>query len=254
MRRLHGKVAIVTGGGQGVGEGISLRLAEEEAEVVIADAREEAGECVAADIRAAGGSAVAIQADVTSGESVVALMGSVVERFGRIDVLCNNAGVGHLRSILEEDDAGYDRIMDVNVRGIYHCCKHALPAMLEQGSGSIVNVGSVASFVGFPRDTVYCASKGAVIMLTKQLALEYAASGVRVNAVCPGFIETPDFRRYVAESGDPESAFAEVVALHPMGRIGKPKEIADGVVYLASDESSFVTGLPLVIDGGLLTR
>ena len=150
------------------------------------------------------------------------------------------------------DDYAY--LMDTNVRGAFLLCKHAIPGMVERGSGSIVNMASVASFVAFERDAAYCASKGALLMLTRQLALEYAPAGVRVNAICPGFIDTPELRHYCDQQPDAEAALALCHGAHPMGRIGQPEEIAAAALFLASDEASFVTGSSLVVDGGLLTR
>ena len=169
-------------------------------------------------------------------------------------MLCNNAGVGLLRSVVESTEEEYDYVMDVNVRGVFLCCKYIVPAMLKQAGGSVINMASVASFVGFPRDAAYCASKGALLMLTRQLAVDYSQAGVRVNAICPGFIETPQLQYYVAEQEDPEAALAEVAALHPIGRVGQPDEVAATAVFLASDEASFITGASIAVDGGLLTR
>jgi NAD(P)-dependent dehydrogenase (short-subunit alcohol dehydrogenase family) len=145
-------------------------------------------------------------------------------------------------------------VMDVNVRGVFLCCKHAIAVMLGQGGGAIVNLVSVASFVGFRNDAAYCASKGAVLMLTRQLSLDYAGSGVRVNAICPGFIETPELLHYTDQQDDPDTALAEVVSLHPIGWIGWPEEVAAVAAFLASEDASFVTGASVVVDGGLLTQ
>ena len=145
-----------------------------------------------------------IPTDVTRAEDVSRLAKETEKRFGRIDVLCNNAGVGLLRTVVESTEEEYDYVMDVNVRGVFLCCKYFLPAMLRQAGSSVINMASVASFVGFPRDAAYCASKGAVLMLTRQLAVDYSQAGVRVNAICPGFIETPQLQYYVAEQEDPE--------------------------------------------------
>ncbi len=254
MSRLAERVAIVTGAGQGIGEAIARRFAEEGAVVVAAHRSEDKGEGLVETIRAGGAEALYVRTDVTREADVRRLVSATVERFGRLDILCNNAGVGLLRSVVNSTEEEYDYVMDVNVRGVFLCCKHVIPVMLGQGGGAVINLASVASFVGFRNDAAYCASKGAVLMLTRQLSLDYAGSGVRVNAICPGFIETPELRHYVEQQEDPAAALAEVVALHPIGRIGRPDEVAAVAAFLASDESSFVTGASIVADGGLLTQ
>ena len=169
-------------------------------------------------------------------------------------MLCNNAGVGLLRSVVDTSLEEYAYLMDTNVRGAFLLCRHAIPGMQSQGGGAIVNLASVASFVGFERDAAYCASKGALLMLTRQIALEYAPAGIRANAICPGFVDTPELRHYVEQQPDPEAALRACDALHPIGRVGRAEEVAAAALFLASDEASFITGAALVVDGGLLTR
>jgi NAD(P)-dependent dehydrogenase (short-subunit alcohol dehydrogenase family) len=251
--RLDGKVAIVTGAGRGIGEAIARRFAAEGATVVLAQRTAADGERVAAAIAAAGGRARPVVADVREESSVADLVAGTLADEGRVDVLCANAGVGFRGSVVDTSTADWDGVMDANARGVWLCLKYGIPPMVAQGGGSVVVVASVASFVAFPVDAAYCASKGAALMLTRQAALDFAKQNVRVNAVCPGFIETPMLHRYCAVQSDPAAAMAEVLALHPMGRLGLPDDVASAALFFASDEARWVTGAHLAVDGGLLT-
>jgi NAD(P)-dependent dehydrogenase (short-subunit alcohol dehydrogenase family) len=254
MTVLDGRVAIVTGAGRGIGEAITLRFAREGARVVAAQRSVDDGEAVVAAVARNGGEAIAIPTDVRDAESVEQLIHVTLARFNRLDILVNNAGVGIRRTVTESSMEEYDTVMDPNVRGVFLCMKYGIPPMVERQSGSVINMASVASFVGFTRDAAYCASKGAVLMLTRQAALDYAPFGVRVNAICPGFIDTPMLRQYCSQQPDPDAAWREVLAQHPIGRVGTPDDVAGAAVYLGSDDSTWVTGSTITVDGGLLAQ
>ncbi len=247
---LHSKVGIVTGGTSGIGRDTAVLFAKAGAKVVVAGRRESEGKETMDLVRAAGGEGLFVKTDVSRAAEVEALVRKTVEKFGRLDVAFNNAGIeGSWSPIAEQSEEDWDRTIDINLKGVWLCLKYEIQQMLKQGiGGAIVNMASVAGLIGSPGAATYCASKHGVIGLTKSAALETARSGVRVNVVCPAVIETPMGERLF---GAPEmKKFA--LSLHPIGRLGTPMEIAEAVVWMCSDRASFMTGQSLVLDGGFL--
>lgn len=249
--RLKGKVAIITGGNSGIGQATAVLFAREGARVVIAARDSVSGHHTVEMIKASGGEAVFIQTDVSKELEVRSLIMQVIVKFRRIDILFNNAGIELTKPVTETTDEELQKVLDVNFKGVFFGCKYAIPYMLKNKSGVIINTASTAGVVGMPNIAAYSASKGAVISLTRQVAVEYAKEGIRVNAICPGAIMTPMLRRYIDGAPDPISVEENMAKIHPMKRIGKPEEIANAALFLASDESSFVTGQAICVDGGL---
>jgi len=244
--RLEGKVCVITGAGGGMGADAALRFAEEGAQVVVADVDGEAAEKVASEV---GG--LAVQVDVADEASVEAMYAATAGRFGGIDVLYNNAGISPAddASILETELEAWERVQAVNTRGVYLCCKHGIPHLLDRGGGSVINVASFVALVGAATSQIsYTASKGAVLSLSKELGVQFARQGIRVNALCPGPVETPLLLRIWSET--PGAAERRLVHV-PMGRMAKPREIVNAALFLASDESSYVNAATFVVDGGL---
>jgi NAD(P)-dependent dehydrogenase (short-subunit alcohol dehydrogenase family) len=247
-----GKVAIVTGGTAGIGRAAAIAYAQQGAKVVVAGRRFEAGQETVRLIKAAGGEALFIQTDVTEETDVKTMVDRTVSVFGRLDMAFNNAGVfGESAVLTEQTDDDYDRIMTANVKGVWLCMKYEIAQMLKQGSGSIVNTSSILGVVAMAGVPLYTASKYAVQGLTKAAALQYAKSGIRINAVGPGAIATDMLE--IATGGQDE-AKAYMAGLHPMGRIGQPSEVANAVLWLSSDAASFVTGETLMVDGGFVAQ
>jgi NAD(P)-dependent dehydrogenase (short-subunit alcohol dehydrogenase family) len=245
-------VAIVTGGASGIGRATALLFAQEGAKMVLADWDESKGAEAVEEIRKQGGDCTFVKVDVASPDDVQRMVATAVETYGRLDVLFNNAGVeGEQAPTADCTLENWDRVIYINLKGVFLGMKYAIPKMLESGGGVIVNNASVAGLVGFQGIPAYCASKGGVIQLTKTAALEYARQNIRVNVICPGVIWTPMVERFVA--GNPEMR-AALEALEPIGRFGKPEEVARLVLYLASDDSSFCTGAPFIVDGGFVAR
>jgi NAD(P)-dependent dehydrogenase (short-subunit alcohol dehydrogenase family) len=254
MARVAGKACLVTGAGSGIGRASALRLAEEGGSVLAVDISEEPLAGTVEEITRAGGVAVAQRTDVSDSAQVDAMVAACVERFGSIDVLVNNAGVNLPGVLHEVSDEEIDRTLGVNVRGPIYGCRAAIPHMLRQGGGSIVNMSSVNGIVSEPFLAVYSASKGAIVMLTKGVALDYAKQGIRCNAICPGWVDTPINHAHAAMLGGLDKVYAEIDSFQPIGRPGEPREIANVVLFLASDESSFMTGSVVVADGGMTSQ
>ena len=255
--RLEGKVCVVTGGASGMGKAAAQTFAGEGALVAVADVNMRAATEVAEAARGAGGAcgdAFAVACDVTSEAQVRAAMDATLARYGRLDVLYNNAGImmAEDRSVVDTEEWVWDRTIAVNLKGIYLCCKHAIPAMTRSGGGSVINIASFVALAGcsVPQDA-YTATKGAVIALTKSLAVQFGPAGVRSNAICPGPIETPLLTEWLLKD---EEAKRIRLARNPTGRFGRPEDIVNAGVYLASDESSWTNGAVLVIDGGITSN
>ncbi|MDQ2959437.1 MAG: SDR family oxidoreductase [Candidatus Dormibacteraeota bacterium] len=254
--RLDGKVTVVTGAGSGIGRAAAELFAVEGATVAVVDQNHSSAEETAAHIITSGGSALALQADVTSATEVERAMAATVAEFGRIDVLYNNAGVNSRGSVEVAEEADWDRCFGVNTKGTFLCSRAAIPSMKAGGGGAIVNQASVAGLVGVPDFAAYCAAKGAVIALTRSMAVDLAKLGIRVNAICPGTVFTPLMEPMLRTrgGGDLDEGMRLTVAKYPIGRLGAPGEIAQVALFLASDDSAFMTGSIVVADGGMTTQ
>jgi NAD(P)-dependent dehydrogenase (short-subunit alcohol dehydrogenase family) len=245
--RVAGKVALITGGASGLGAESARRLAREGASVVLTDLAADAGEALAREI---GDAAIFLAQDVTDESRWPEVVKAAVDRFGRLDVLVNSAGIGEGSPLMEQTLEAWRQIIAINLDGVFLGMRAAAPAMVEAGGGSIINLSSILGKVGQAGAAAYCASKGGVLMLTKAAALEWAPAGIRVNSVHPGYIDTPMVAGAIQRSENGNEMKDLIISRHALGRLGAAREIADGIVFLASDESSFMTGAELVIDGG----
>jgi meso-butanediol dehydrogenase/(S,S)-butanediol dehydrogenase/diacetyl reductase len=252
--RLKDRVCIITGGGSGIGRASALLFAREGARLAVADKRLQAAEAVASECTGEGAQALPVEADVARAIDVQRMVAATVAAFGRLDVLVNNAGYGIAGSVVETDEQAWDDLMAVNVRGVYLCCKYAIPAMKANGGGTIVNTASVVAAVGIRDRAAYCASKGAVAALTRAVAIDHVGDGIRCNAVAPGTVDTPYFDRILKTSADPAAVRRKLEERQLLGRLGKPEEIAAAILFLAGDESRFATGTILTIDGGMTAQ
>ena len=242
--QLDGKVALVTGASSGIGRATALAFARAGAKVVAASRRITEGEETVRHILDTGGEAIFVKTDVSNASEVEALVNKTMDIYGRLDCACNNAGIAAFSSLIDTLEEDWNQMLNVNLKGTWLCLKYEIPAMLKHGGGAIVNMASVGGVVGFTRYATYCASKGGVIALTQAAAMEYANSGIRINVVSPGAIETDML------ASIPADLLARIPEAHPIGRTGKPKEIAEAVVWLCSDAASFMIGHNMIIDGG----
>ena len=256
MGKLSGKVALVTGAESGIGRAASLRFAGEGSQVAVVDLREEAAETVANEILDAGGKAVAITADVSSATDAAGMVEQCVREFASLHVLYNNAGVDAAGTVLDGTEEDWDRCLDVNAKGTFLCSKFAAPEIEASGGGSIINQGSVAALVGVREFAAYCAAKGAVVSLTRAMALDLAPRRIRVNCICPGTVFTPLMEPMVRKRGDGdlEKGLELTIQKYPIGRLGTPEDIARVALFLASDDAAFVTGAIYAVDGGMTAQ
>ena len=256
MFNLSGKVAVVTGGGSGIGRAISTLFAAQGAHVVVLDVDAEAARDTAAAINAARGGAEAQACNVADATGVRAAFDAIVERTGRLDILVNNAGVAHVGNIERTPEEDFDRLYRVNIKGVYLCSQAAVPVMVRQGGGVILNMASIVSFIGVADRFAYSMTKGAVLTMTKSVAIDYVKQKVRCNCICPARIHTPFVDGFVKKNypGREEAVLQELAEYQPMGRMGTPEEVAYLALYLCSDEASFVTGQAYPLDGGVLNQ
>ena len=244
--RLKDKVAIITGGASGIGKATAILFAEHGAKVVVADIDEQGANETLADIHDAGNAAIYVQTDVTISDNTERMVTETVNTYGKLDILLSSAGIAMRLPVADLPEEDWHRCLDVNLTGVYLCAKAAIPAMRENGGGSIINLSSIYGLVGADVRAAYVASKGGVTNLTRGMALDYAEENIRINCICPGFVETP----LVAGVVKTPQEYRNLADRHPMRRLAQPEEIAYGALYLASDESAFVTGIALPIDGG----
>lgn len=248
--RLKDKVAIITGGGTGIGRGIALMFAREGAKVVISGRRTEVLEETVNLIKQNQGEAIAVQTDVSDYNQVSALVQKTVAQFGKIDILVNNAGIYLPHDAMSVSEEEWNKVMSIDLKGVWVCSKACIPEMLKQGKGKIINVASIAGIIGFEQSAAYCAAKGGVVNLTREMALDFASKAININAIAPGVIDTDMTKDFLTDEATKKSFLEKT----PVGRVGTPDDIAYGAVYLASPESDFVTGHILVIDGGWTIR
>lgn len=250
MQPLEGKAAIVTGGASGIGRATALLLAQAGAAVAVVDINEQQGQAAVQAIQGQGGNAIFLRANVSQAEDCKRAVEAAAEQFGRLDILFNNAGIIRRANVVDTTEDEWDRVMAVNVKSIFLMSKYAVPLMARGGGGAIINTGSGWGLKGGRNAVSYCASKGAVVNMTRAMAIDHGPQNIRVNCICPGDTDTPMLRNEAGQLGQPEAEFMKEAAERPLGRYAQPVEIAQAVLYLASDASSYVTGAALVVDGG----
>jgi NAD(P)-dependent dehydrogenase (short-subunit alcohol dehydrogenase family) len=249
--RLQNRVALITGAGSGIGASMARLFSHEGASILAADIDDGGLQTTLHDVSSTGGKAASCRVDVSDGAQVRSMVDECLEQFGRIDILCNNAGIGSTQTAVETPEDVWDRVFAVNARGTFLGCKYVIPHMVANGGGVIINTASVAGLVGLKNRAAYCASKGAIISLTRAVAVDHVQHNVRCNCICPGTVDSPWVKGLLDRAADPEAERANLVARQPLGRLGEPDEMAKAALYLASDDAAFITGTALVIDGGL---
>lgn len=252
--RLAGKVALITGAGSGIGRATSLRFAQEGARIVAVDWNLEPVKETVDMIRSGGNEAISVEADVSQDEDARRMIETAVSKYGALHILFNNAGIQVFGTIPATSETDWHKVMDVNLKGVYLGCKYAIPHMIAQGGGSIINTSSVLGLVGDPDLPAYCATKGGILAMTRAMAQAHGRQSIRVNSICPGDVETPLVVEYFEQQPDPQEARRQVATEYALGRIAQPEEIANVALFLASDESSFITGTYIVVDGGLTSK
>jgi NAD(P)-dependent dehydrogenase (short-subunit alcohol dehydrogenase family) len=251
--RLEDKVALITGAGSGIGRETTLLFTREGASVVVVDVNDAAGQETVSMVQAQGGQASYVHADISQAADCEKMVRAAEEGYGKLNVLFNNAGISHINDDNAEttEEAVWDLTMNINLKGVFLGCKYGIPALRRAGGGSIINTASMLGLVASPRQAPYCAAKGGVVLLTKQIAIDYARDNIRVNCICPSEVDTPMHRQFIAASPDPEATKKRLLERIPLNRVARPEEIAAAALFLASDDSSYVTGVALPVDGGL---
>jgi NAD(P)-dependent dehydrogenase (short-subunit alcohol dehydrogenase family) len=252
--KLTEKVSIITGGTSGIGYAIAQLFAQEGASVIVAGRDEKRGHAALEKLKEVSDRTIYVKADVSKSTDVRKLVDATVDRFGKeISILVNNAGINPVGTALDTTEEVWDQVLGINLKSIFLCCKYVIPYMLDSGGGSIINIGSINSFMAFKNEVAYTASKGGVLMFTKSTALDFADKDIRVNCICPGAIKTPMLQHVFNESPDPKEIEEAVIKRHPINRMGSPEEVATLALFLASDDSSFITGAAINVDGGILS-